>query len=392
MTPSTSPPLPTEKPFTLEMVRWDSLARPPSQPSTPPTIGDGSTTVSEEGLTDGAPDAIGSPSDTTNLSIMSGKLAVSDPDGGLVTVVLGAPSETLTSQGIPIVWTGTGSHVLTGSAGGTPVITVSITDAGAYTVAILGPVDHPDVLSEDTVTFVAPVKVTDSGGLTDSGTLTVSIEDDSPVVVSVTTQTVDEEGLSGNAGDSYASGDATGEVLTATASLNISWGADNADNDPLAGTTGDRTVTFTASQAGLSGLTADGAAVSIAILSNGTLVGYTGAVAPTASTDASVVFFATLNDDASGSYNFTLKGNLDHPTADTEDDLNLTFAFTAKDADGDTKTGTFTVIVDDDGLTVGSVTTQTVDEEGLSGNAGDSYASGDATGEILTATASLNIS
>ena len=131
---------------------------------------------------------------------------------------------------------------------------------------------------------------------------------------------------------------------------------------------------------------------SIAILSNGTLVGYTGAIAPTATTDASVVFFATLNDDASGSYSFTLKGNLDHPTANTEDDLNLVFAFTAKDADGDTKAGTFTVIVDDDALTVGAVTTQTVDEEGLSGNAGDSYASGDATGEVLTATSSLNIS
>ncbi|MFN7563017.1 MAG: hypothetical protein ACK5TH_14640, partial [Prosthecobacter sp.] len=203
-------PLPTEKPYTLEKLRWDSLARPPLKTSTPPTISDGATTVSEEGLTAGLADAVGSPSDTTNLSIMSGTLAVSDPDGDPMTVVLGAPSVTLTSQGSPIVWTGAGSHLLTGTAGGTPVITVTITDAGAYTVTILGPVDHPDGLSEDVVTFVTPVKVTDSGGLTATGTLTVTIEDDSPLVGSATTQTVDEEGLSGNAGDSYASGDATG--------------------------------------------------------------------------------------------------------------------------------------------------------------------------------------
>ena len=122
-------------------------------------------------------------------------------------------------------------------------------------------------------------------------------------------------------------------------------------------------------------------------------MGYTGAVAPTATSDASVVFFATLNDDANGSYQFTLKGNLDHPLLNTEDDFNLTFAFTAKDSDGDTQSGSFTVLVDDDALAIGSVTTQTVDEEGLvGGNAGDSYSSGDATGEALTATASLNIS
>ena len=341
-------PLPTDQPVTLQSLNWDGLART-SKPSNPPTIDDGSVAVSEEGLKTGQPDTIGNPSDSTNSASTMGQLAVSDPDGDPVTIILGSPSETLTSQGVPIVWTGAGTHILQGSAGSVPVITVSITDSGAYTVTILGPIDHPDVMSEDVLAFITPVTVTDSAGLTDTGTLTVTIEDDALTIGSVTTQTVDEEGLvGGNAGDSYSSGDATGEALTATASLNISWGADNADNDALVGATGDRTVTFNVSQPGLSALSSDGAAVSVAILSNGTLVGYTGAVAPTATSDASVVFFATLNDDANGSYQFTLKGNLDHPVASTEDDLSLVFNFTAKDSDGDTQSGSFTVVVDDD--------------------------------------------
>jgi hypothetical protein len=61
-----------------------------------------------------------------------------------------------------------------------------------------------------------------------------------------------------------------------------------------------------------------------------------------------VVFYATLNDALTGSYNFTLVDSLDHPIANTEDNLNLTFAFTAKDSDGDTAPGTFTVVVNDD--------------------------------------------
>jgi T1SS-143 domain-containing protein len=212
--------LPTDQPVTLQRVNWDGLART-SKPSNPPTIDDGSVAVSEEGLKTGQPDTIGNPSDSTNSSSTTGQLAVSDPDGDPVTVILGSPSETLTSQGVPIVWTGAGTHILQGSAGSVPVITVSITDSGAYTVTILGPIDHPDVMSEDILAFITPVTVTDSAGLTDTGTLTVTIEDDALAIGSVTTQTVDEEGLvGGNAGDSYSSGDATGEALTATASLN----------------------------------------------------------------------------------------------------------------------------------------------------------------------------
>ena len=70
-----------------------------------------------------------------------------------------------------------------------------------------------------------------------------------------------------------------------------------------------------------------------------TLVAYTSNVVPTATNSAGVVFYATLNDDSAGSYNFTQVGNV----ANAVD--GLTFGFTAKDSDGDTVTGTFTVEV-----------------------------------------------
>src|SRR4029079_15879553 len=155
----------------------------------------------------------------------------------------------------------------------------------------------------------------------------------------------------------------SGVALTATANLNISWGAD--DNN--SGATNNRSVTFDAAQSGLAGLTSNGLEVHFTLLANGTtLVAYTGAVVPTTTTSAGVVFYATLDDTGTGSYNFTLVDNLDHATANTEDNKTLTFAFTATDADGDSIKSSFNVVVNDDAPTfTAPVQSQSVDEEGL---------------------------
>jgi T1SS-143 domain-containing protein len=60
-----------------------------------------------------------------------------------------------------------------------------------------------------------------------------------------------------------------------------------------------------------------------------------------------IIFEVTLSDDGSGSYTFTLLGALDHPDMG-EDTFDLTFYFTARDADGDTTTGSFSVFLRDD--------------------------------------------
>lgn len=55
--------------------------------------------------------------------------------------------------------------------------------------------------------------------------------------------------------------------------------------------------------------------------------------------------------------------DVDHPISGTEDDINITFGFTARDADGDTASSTLTITVDDDTpVLVGSADTITVDE------------------------------
>ena len=140
----------------------------------------------------------------------------------------------------------------------------------------------------------------------------------------------------------FSTGDLAGEETIASGSLAINWGADN-NND--AESEFDRSVTFT-DQAAPEGLTADGEPVSYSISEDGTvLTAFTG---EPETESYSEVFTVTLSDEQSGSYEFNLLGNLDHPEANTEDDIDLSFDFIATDSDGDSATGSFNVTVDDD--------------------------------------------
>jgi len=153
-----------------------------------PSIADGTAAVSEEGLPQGLPDASGTPTDTGNERTTSGTLAVADPDSGDThTVTLVKPADdALTSQGNPVVWAlSDGDHTLTGTVDGVPVITVTINDTGAYDVTLSGQIDHPDHGTpghgvEDVLSLGIGVQVADNHGGTSGGTLTISIEDDSP--------------------------------------------------------------------------------------------------------------------------------------------------------------------------------------------------------------------
>jgi T1SS-143 domain-containing protein len=140
----------------------------------------------------------------------------------------------------------------------------------------------------------------------------------------------------------FSTGDLTGEETVASGSLAINWGADN-NND--AESDYDRSVVFS-EQSAPEGLTADGQPVTYTISEDGTML-----TAFTGEQDAdnySEVFTISLSDSDSGSYTFTLLGNLDHPEANTEDDINLNFSFIATDSDGDKATSSFAVTVDDD--------------------------------------------
>ena len=144
------------------------------------TSGSAAVAVSEEGLPNGVPDTLPAIIDTTNSPIANGTITASDADGDPLTMTLGAPNTPLTSGGVTIAWTlQNGGHTLVGKAGATTIITATITDAGAYTVTLTGPIDHPLANQEDNKTFAVPVTVSD-GHTTTPTTLSVTIEDDSP--------------------------------------------------------------------------------------------------------------------------------------------------------------------------------------------------------------------
>jgi T1SS-143 domain-containing protein len=146
-----------------------------------PVVGTSSVRVSEEGLSGANADSTGA-TDTSNLTTASGSITLSDVDNAALTVALGAPAAALTSAGTAITWqSSNGGHTLIGKAGTTTIITASIDDSGSYTVTLSGPVDHPDTSAEDVKSFGITVNVSD-GSLTSTGTLTVGIEDDSPVI------------------------------------------------------------------------------------------------------------------------------------------------------------------------------------------------------------------
>jgi len=279
--------------------------------------------------------------------------------------------EGLTSNGVAIVYSVSEDGLtLTATAGEgeTVVFTVVISDegAGTYDFTLLGNLDHPEGATtgedaspgtEDDINLSFDFTATDSDGDAVGSHFTITVDDDAPVIgngedsPAPEDSTVDEEGLATAAtqDDSY-DGDVAGIALTAGGDLNISWGSDDNNSG-----TANRSVAFDAAQPGLSGLTSNGEDVVFSLSNDGTVL--------TAIADGVTVFTVSLSDLESGSYDFSLLDNLDHPTADTEDDINLTFNFTATDSDGDTAGSSFTITVDDDAPVIG---------EALSENDGNS--------------------
>src|SRR5262249_42903450 len=134
----------------------------------------------------------------------------------VLTMSLGTPTKPLTSGGVAIAWTlEDAAHTLVGKAGMTTIITVTITDAGAWTVTLSGPVDDLIANQEDNLTFSVPVNVSD-GQATTPTSLSITIEDDAPTATAVRqTATVDEDALVGvTPGETGLTGTATGTVTT----------------------------------------------------------------------------------------------------------------------------------------------------------------------------------
>ncbi|MGP9811308.1 T1SS-143 repeat domain-containing protein [Rhodopseudomonas sp. NSM] len=299
----------------------------------------------------------------------------------------------LTSGGESLIYTlsQNGTVLIATTAGSNQtVFTVTLSDqgSGAYIFNLSGVLDHPvtgtSASQEDTLSFTFTFTARDGDGDIARDTFTVNVIDDSPVANTGTASRVEDESLAGGNNETEAPN--LGASVS-NVSLNIAWGADDAnDND---GQPGDRSVAFGSANVAISGayqgttLTSFGVAVHTTVLSNGTLVGYTGATVPASTSASNVVFFATLSDANSGEYSFTLVKPLDHAAGNGENALSLTFAYTATDSDGDSSSSTFTVSIVDDAPVIGTPYQDGVveEEQWIVVGAGNEDTSGAADGD-----------
>ncbi|WP_375196238.1 VCBS domain-containing protein [Sphingobium sp.] len=289
-----------------------------------PQVGSGVAIVSEEGLTGGNADTSGTPTDTTNSVTAGGTITATDADGDAITMTLGDPGAVLTADTLPVTWTGIGTQTLTGSAGGVPVITITITNAGAYTVTLLQSVDHSGINVEDLKNFSVPVNVSD-GTATVATSIAVTIEDDSPIAVDNNITTTEKAAAS------------TGNVLT---------------NDMVGADTPGAVVSINGAA-----ITAGGSQTivtslgTLQIFSDGTYSYTPKTSVPSGSVDSfTYVMRDADNDTASATLKFTFQGDQNKPTADNT---------AAK--------------LDDDGLTGGNPLSTIGD---VNANVGDSGAAG----------------
>ncbi|MCH8992587.1 MAG: hypothetical protein IIA44_12690, partial [Acidobacteria bacterium] len=139
--------------------------------------------VSEEGLPGGNQDTVGN-QDTTNSDTGGSTVTASDPDGDTLIYTLSAPVTALASNLVAITWTGDGTNTLIGKAGATTIITISINGSGVISVDLDGPLDHTNATEEDDLSFLVGVTVADGNGKDDTTTVTITVEDDSPVNIS----------------------------------------------------------------------------------------------------------------------------------------------------------------------------------------------------------------
>ena len=109
----------------------------------------------------------------------------------------------LTSGGVALSYV-IGANLITATAGaGTPVFTMALDAAtGAWTFTLLRPLDHADdgtdTENDLTINFGGLVQATDADGdtVTATGTVSVVVDDDTPIAVAGTsTGSVDEDGL-----------------------------------------------------------------------------------------------------------------------------------------------------------------------------------------------------
>lgn len=313
------------------------------------------------------------------------------------TTVRDTSGNVVTSGGEVVTYSFSG-NTLTASTPSGVVFTVVINDvaSGTFTVQFFEPLDEPIGGTEDEITLSLPFRVTDGNGSATTGTLNITVDDDTPEIGTPQDALADEDDLPVGNMDAEPGDDAPvtngaidtdSDDTTVAGELNIAFGADDSNAVVNGGTPagpGDRAVTFAtdavATLVALN-LTSEGDALAYAVSPDGTTL--------TATAGGRTIFTVTLSDTGGGSYVFDLEDTLDHADGTTEDNIDLIFNFTATDSDGDTADSSFTVAVDDDAPVIGTPEDALVDEDDLAGAPNGDLATGNmdtATGDDATVT------
>ncbi|MEL0609049.1 retention module-containing protein [Vibrio echinoideorum] len=236
-----------------------------------------------------------------NISTLEATLS-SGSEGIKITEITGA-ANTTTYQGAT-------------DPSGTPIFTLVLTDDGAYTFTLLGPLNHATTPSNlDTLTIPFDVVAIDGDG-DDSNQYVLPIEvlDDAPVMSAPTGETVvDEDDLTGIGSDQT-------EDTIINGLFTVDEGADGVVKYELV----DEDLV-------LAGLTSDGESLEWqAVSQNGTTFTYT---AQTVTSNEAV--FEIVFDTSNNSYQFELFKPLKHPDGADENNIELDFSVVAEDFDQD---------------------------------------------------------
>ncbi|MEZ8326916.1 retention module-containing protein [Vibrio splendidus] len=259
-----------------------------------------------------------------NISTLEATLS-SGSEGIKIAEITGA-ANTTTYQGVT-------------DPSGTPIFTLVLTDDGAYTFTLIGPLNHATTPSNlDTLTIPFDVVAVDGDG-DDSNQYVLPIEviDDAPVMTAPTGETVvDEDDLTGIGSDQS-------EDTIINGLFTVDEGADGVVKYELV----DEDLVLT-------GLTSDGESLEwLAVSQNGTTFTY---VAQTATSNEAV--FEIIFDTSDNSYQFELFKPLKHPDGADENNIELDFSVVAEDFDQDKSNAIDLIITVTDDVPL--VTTQSI--------------------------------
>ena len=361
---------------------------PDGQPTAGPS-GPGGSNVFEASLPGGIPDGVGEgASHTGNLGYNFGP----DGVGSFSWGTAGLPN--LTSGGVAITYSvSPDGHVLTGSANGTPVFTVTLTDinTGAFEVTLLQPVDHPVTGSEDTLSFDIPYTITDGNGTSANGSLTVGIVDDAPQASLSANSGVDVLLQTHDANTAGAAFDTSTADYSSAFQVTANYGGDGAGTTQLS-----YGLNLVGGNGADSGLTSGGAAIYLYSV-GGAIVASTSASAAGISAE-NTVFSLSVNS-STGVVTLTQFSAVDHALPGSDGNyasqnsvldsglVQLQGNLTVTDRDGDSVSSSSSldlggrVSFTDDGPTITVGETEglqlTVDESDLSQDATSSVAVGE---------------